>query len=179
MECWQWVQRLKFVNTSFIRKLKESSSAPETINNGSSSPPPSTLDLEAGGEPAVPPNPSPPYHFDWAAVVIAFCLPSAVEIALQSLQPQINLPPLVHLLSLSLLFAFASSFVSTFVSPHFARPLILVSKICVLTAFFCAITIPFSTPLKIISWSVFGVCLLAVASASLTSSSSCMMHANE
>ncbi|KAL3512383.1 hypothetical protein ACH5RR_025100 [Cinchona calisaya] len=182
MECWRWVKRS--VNTShqtIINKFKELMLSLKLSSSSSASPP--TVDLEADGEPADQPVPinnpgAPPYHFDWAAVVIGFCLTSTVEIALQSLQPQIKIPPLVHFLSLSLLFAFASSFVSTFVSPNFAGALILVSKICVLAAFFCAITIPFSTSLKIISWSIFGVCLLVIACAALTSSSSCIMHGN-
>lgn len=109
---------------------------------------------------------NPPYHFDWAAIIVGFSLTSAVEIALQSLQPQIKLPSLMHLLSLAIIFAFASIFVSNFLSlnyPNVASALKLTAKLSVFAAFFFAITVPFSLSLKLISWSIFGLCLLAIA----------------
>ena len=47
-------------------------------------------------------------HMEWAEIMIAACWASAIDIALQSVQVQSQLPAAFHLLSLAILLAFAS-----------------------------------------------------------------------
>jgi hypothetical protein len=56
---------------------------------------------------------------EWAEIVIAVCWASAIDIALQSIQVQSKLPAAFRLLSLAILLAFASFFISKFIKSKF------------------------------------------------------------
>ena len=105
------------------------------------------------------------HHMEWAEIVIAFCLASAVDIAILSVQVHSQLPALFHLFSLAILLAFASVVVSKFINPKFLRAA-QVLEICgvffTVTAFFIAITIPFPFYLKFASWVVYAISALAI-----------------
>ena len=58
------------------------------------------------------------HHMEWVEIVIAACWALAIDIALQSVQEQ-SLPAAFHLLSLAILLAFASFFVSKFIKSKF------------------------------------------------------------
>ena len=59
------------------------------------------------------------HHMQWAEIVIGFCLASAIDIALLSLQVHSQLPAPFHLFSLAILLSFASIVVSKFINPKF------------------------------------------------------------
>ncbi|KAK9985594.1 hypothetical protein SO802_030545 [Lithocarpus litseifolius] len=83
------------------------------------------------------------HHMEWAEIVIAFCLASAIDIALLSVQGH-SLPALFHLFSLAILLAFASVVVSKFINPKFLVTAQVLEKCGVfftVTAFFIAISI--------------------------------------
>ena len=105
------------------------------------------------------------HHMEWAEIVIAFCLASAVDIAILSVQVHSQLPALFHLFSLAILLAFASVVVSKFINPKFLRAAQVLEKSGVfftVTAFFIAITIPFPSYLKFASWVVYAISALAI-----------------
>ena len=99
------------------------------------------------------------HNMEWAEiVVIGFCLSSAIDTAILSLQVQSQLPALFHLFSLAILLAFASIVVSKFINPKFLVTVQVLEKCGVfftVTAFFMAITIPFPLFLKFASWAVY------------------------
>ncbi|KAK9985583.1 hypothetical protein SO802_030534 [Lithocarpus litseifolius] len=91
------------------------------------------------------------HHMEWAEIVIAFCLASAVDIAILSVQVHSQLPALFHLFSLAILLAFASVVVSKVINPKFLRAAQVLEKCGIFfgfTAFFIAITISFPFYLK-------------------------------
>ncbi|TXG51569.1 hypothetical protein EZV62_024093 [Acer yangbiense] len=75
----------------------------------------------------LPPQPPRPvvannyqHNLDWAMIMIGFCLPSAVDIALQSLQAhESHLPLSLHFLSLAIIFSFTFLFLGKFMTPKF------------------------------------------------------------
>ncbi|KAH7858165.1 hypothetical protein Vadar_020774 [Vaccinium darrowii] len=100
--------------------------------------------------------------FDFPTLVLAFCLTSAVEIAIQ--ERSVN-PLIFHLLCLMVVFAFASIFVAKYIAPkhpNAANKLDNVGVFFGFTAFFLAVTIPFPLCLQIISWITYGLSLLAI-----------------
>ncbi|KAF3953990.1 hypothetical protein CMV_020616 [Castanea mollissima] len=104
------------------------------------------------------------HHMEWAEIVIAFCLASAIDIALLSVQGH-SLPAPFHLFSLAILLAFASIVVSKFMNPKFLLTAQVLEKCGVfftVTAFFIAITIPFPFCLKIASWVIYAISALAI-----------------
>ena len=86
------------------------------------------------------------HHMDWTDVMIGFCLTSALEIALVSVQVHTQLSATFHLLSLPILFVFVCfSF-----SEHMKSKFLVTGKVFqnfgvffTITTFFIAITIPF------------------------------------
>ncbi|KAK9203895.1 hypothetical protein WN943_014152 [Citrus x changshan-huyou] len=72
--------------------------------------------------PVLPPQQAPAadqQNLDWAMIMIGFCLPSAIEIALQSLQVQSQLPPMFHFLSLAIIFSFSFLFLGKLTRTRF------------------------------------------------------------
>lgn len=124
------------------------------------------VDLEAQTQPAAPAG-LVVRHRDlhWAKIMAAFCMASAVDIAIVSVQVDSPLPSAFQGLSLIIIMAFASFFVSECFSLKFvvtARVLKEVGIFFMVTAFFLAITIPVPLFLKITSWVVYAICLLAI-----------------
>ena len=106
-----------------------------------------------------------PRDLDWTMLLIAFCLTSAVDIALQSIQTTSNLPPCFHILSFSILLAFVSLFMAKFINPNSRMLSEALEKIGIFfaaTAFFLAVTTAFPPWLKIISWAIYALSLLAI-----------------
>uniref|UniRef100_A0A7N2M6Y6 Uncharacterized protein n=1 Tax=Quercus lobata TaxID=97700 RepID=A0A7N2M6Y6_QUELO len=104
------------------------------------------------------------HDMGWAEIVIAFCLASAIDIALLSVQGH-SLPAPFHLFSLAILLAFASIVVSKFINPKFLVTAQVLEKCGVfftVTAFFIAITIPFPFCLKIAGWVIYAISALAI-----------------
>jgi hypothetical protein len=104
-------------------------------------------------------------NMDWTKIMVAFCLASAIDIALLSVQVHSQLPPAFHLLSLVILLAFASFFVSKFINSKFVVTAQVLQKFGVLftvTAFFMAITIPSPFYLKLTGLAVYIISLLAI-----------------
>ena len=105
------------------------------------------------------------HHMEWDKIVIAACWTSAIDIALQSVQVESQLPAAFHLLSLAILLAFASFFVSKFIQSKFLVTAQVLEKFGVFftaTAFLIAITIPFPFYLKFASWAVYTISVLAI-----------------
>ncbi|KAJ4713274.1 putative GTPase IMAP family member 1 [Melia azedarach] len=118
-------------------------------------------------------NPQPPVLIaddrrniiDWSMIMIGFCFPSAVEIALQSLQTKSELPPLFHLLCLAIIFSFTFLFLSKFMNSKFpviARVLEGLGVLFAVTAIFVAITIPLPLSLKCVTWTLYAIFLIAL-----------------
>ena len=94
-------------------------------------------------------------------IIVCLCFAAATEIALVSAQLQHPLLPIFHFLSLSVLFGFASIFMSKVINtefPNAARVLETASVFFVVTAFFIAISIPFPLSLKLTVFAVYIVC---------------------
>ena len=99
---------------------------------------------------------------EWAEIVIAVCWASAIDTALQSIQVQSKLPAG---LSLAILLAFASFFISKFIKSKFLVTAQVLEKFGVFfttTMFFIAITIPFPFYLKFASWAVYTISVLSI-----------------
>ncbi|EXB76393.1 hypothetical protein L484_005327 [Morus notabilis] len=113
-----------------------------------------------------------PEKINWAMIVIGFCMESAVDIALQTPQNHIDQNinhdqnfSSFHLLSMLILFTFAALFVAIFMRHKFritAQVLEGVGLLLAVSAFCYAVSIPFPHELKCITWSTFGISLLAV-----------------
>lgn len=106
-----------------------------------------------------------PHNLEWLMMMINFCLPLAVEIALQSSQTQCQLPPTFHFLCLAITFSFTFLFLGKFMSsivPKMAQVLQWFGVFFAVTAFYLAITIPLPLWLKCVSWTLYGISLAAV-----------------
>ncbi|KAJ0105532.1 hypothetical protein Patl1_18982 [Pistacia atlantica] len=98
-------------------------------------------------------------------IMIGFCLPSAVEIALQSLNTQSRLSPMFHFLSLAIILSFSFIFVSKFMRlkfPLIAQVLERVGVLFAVTAVFVAFTIPFPLWLKCITWALYAISVITI-----------------
>ena len=102
---------------------------------------------------------------EWTKNMVAFCLASAVGLALLPVQVHSQLPTGLLCLSLAILLGFSSFFVSEFIHSNFvvtARVLQNLGLFFTVTAFFIPITTPFPFYLKYISWAVYSICFLTV-----------------
>ena len=98
-------------------------------------------------------------------VIVGFCFTTAIEIALYSLQPDARLPATLHLVSFAILLSFASLLVSKYIHSNLPFPSKVMEHLGVLfatIAFFLAITLSFPLCLKLTSWSIFALSLLAI-----------------
>ncbi|KAM3380874.1 hypothetical protein P3S68_006447 [Capsicum galapagoense] len=114
--------------------------------------------------------------FDWSALFMAFCLTSGVEITLYALQAgndsrspdhdHDSLPLCFQLLSFSILLAFASLLVGRFIKCNYPDESQVLERAGILlatTAYYLAMTMPFSLFLKGCSWGIYLFSLLAIA----------------
>ncbi|KAH7859246.1 hypothetical protein Vadar_033600 [Vaccinium darrowii] len=127
---------------------------------------PNALPLEPQNQPpdfvAIPNAQQEQNHFDFTTLVITFCLTGAMEIAIQ--YRTVN-PLIFHLLCLMVVLAFAPIFVAKYIAPkhaNAARKLDPVGVFFGFTAFFLAVTISFPLCLRIISWIIYALSLLAI-----------------
>ncbi|PON61659.1 hypothetical protein PanWU01x14_143180 [Parasponia andersonii] len=105
------------------------------------------------------------HQIDWIILMIGFCMESATDIALQSVQSTDQHPSKFHFLSLLILFTFATIFVARFIRSKFpitAQVLEGFGIFLAVSAFCYAITIPFPYNLKCTTWATFVVCFLVV-----------------
>uniref|UniRef100_A0A7N2R8B2 Uncharacterized protein n=1 Tax=Quercus lobata TaxID=97700 RepID=A0A7N2R8B2_QUELO len=101
-------------------------------------------------------------HIEWTELIVTFCLASAIVITLVSVS---QLSTAFHLLSLTILLAFASFVVSKFIKSKFLVSAQVLENFGVcfnITVFFMAITIPFPLYLKFASWEVYTISALAI-----------------
>ncbi|KAG7955832.1 hypothetical protein I3843_11G093900 [Carya illinoinensis] len=103
---------------------------------------------------------------DWATIMVSFCLASATGVALMSIQVQSReLPTDIHVFSLAIVLAVPSFFVSELISSKLevaGHVLKRLGMFLTATAFFVAITIPFPSYFKIISWFVYAISFLVI-----------------
>ncbi|KAG2680285.1 hypothetical protein I3760_11G092600 [Carya illinoinensis] len=103
---------------------------------------------------------------DWATIMVSFCLASATAIALMSIQVQSReLPTAIHVFSLAIVLAVPSFFVSELISSKLevaGHVLKRLGMFLTATAFFVAITIPFPSYFKIISWFLYAISFLVI-----------------
>ncbi|CAL5442080.1 unnamed protein product [Camellia sinensis] len=126
-------------------------------------PPPPTLD--APPEPVIPRN-AQQQDLELPKLVVAFCLTAAFEIAFRSVQTRKHYPITFQLLCLLMVFALAFLVVAKYIVanyPKSGRLLEHAGLLCGITAFFAAITVSFSLCLKLISWIVYALSLLAIS----------------
>ncbi|KAG2664501.1 hypothetical protein I3760_16G085100 [Carya illinoinensis] len=105
---------------------------------------------------------------DWVTIIVAFDLSSAIGVALTSVQLHPNFSPTFKLFCFTVSLCFASCFVSHFINSEFpviARVLYGVGIFFAVTAFFMAITIPFTDDLllKLTVWLLYAVSFLVIA----------------
>ncbi|GMQ11096.1 hypothetical protein CsSME_00053862 [Camellia sinensis var. sinensis] len=121
--------------------------------------------------PVMAPPPPPPELVvevppELPMLVLEFCLTAAFEIAIRSNQTPTQYYSITfHLVCLVMVFAFAFIFVAKYVSskhPNLGRLLDHAGVVCGVTAFFVAITVSFPLCLKLISWIVYALSLLAI-----------------
>ncbi|KAF5934036.1 hypothetical protein HYC85_030207 [Camellia sinensis] len=126
-------------------------------------PPPPPLD--APPEPIIPRN-AQQQDLGLPKLVLAFCLTAAFEIAFRSVQTRKHYPITFQLLCLLMVFALAFLVVAKYIVakyPKSGRLLEHAGLLCGVTAFFAAITVSFSLCLKLISWIVYALSLLAIS----------------
>ncbi|GAY59629.1 hypothetical protein CUMW_195960 [Citrus unshiu] len=97
-------------------------------------------------------------------IMIGFCLPLAIEIALQSLQVQSQLPPMFHFLSLAIIFSFTFLFLGKLMGTRFPKAAQVLEGLGLLfavTAIFVAVIIPLPLWLKCLAWTLYAILLIA------------------
>ncbi|KAL4605551.1 hypothetical protein ACB092_09G037300 [Castanea dentata] len=105
------------------------------------------------------------HHMDWTDVMIGFCLTSALEIALVSVQVHTQLSATFHLLSPAILFAFVCISFSELVKSKFLVAAQVFKNFGIfftITAFFIAVTIPFPPYLKFVTWAIYTIFVFAI-----------------
>ncbi|GAY38003.1 hypothetical protein CUMW_033330 [Citrus unshiu] len=118
--------------------------------------------------PVLPPQQAPAadhQNIDWAMIMIGFCLPSAIEIALQSLQVQSQLPLMFHFLSLAVIFSFTFLFLGKLMRTRFpiaAQVLEGLGLLFAVTTIFVAVIIPLPLWLKCLAWTLYAILLIAI-----------------
>ncbi|GMQ11097.1 hypothetical protein CsSME_00053863 [Camellia sinensis var. sinensis] len=128
-------------------------------------PPPSPSGLDAPPEPVIPRN-AQQQELELPRLVVGFCMTAAFEIAFRSIQTRKHYPITFQLLCLLMVFAFASLVVAKYIAANHPNPgrfLEHAGILCGVTAFFVAITVPFPLYLKLISWIVYALSLLAIS----------------
>ncbi|KAJ0039515.1 hypothetical protein Pint_26560 [Pistacia integerrima] len=97
-------------------------------------------------------------------MIIGFCLPSAVEISLQSLQTS-QLPPIFQFFCLAIIFSLTLLFLGKFISSRFpktAQVLEWFGVFFAVMAIYLAITIPLPLWLKCVTWTLYAISFIAV-----------------
>ncbi|KAF5934028.1 hypothetical protein HYC85_030199 [Camellia sinensis] len=129
-------------------------------------PPPPESALQAPPPPPLPSESVVQVPPELPMLVVEFCLTAAFEIAIRSNQtPTPYYSITFHLVCLVMVFAFAFMFVAKYISskhPNPGRVLEHAGVVCGVTAFFVAITVSFLLCLKLISWIVYALSLLAI-----------------
>ncbi|GMQ11110.1 hypothetical protein CsSME_00053874 [Camellia sinensis var. sinensis] len=99
-------------------------------------------------------------------LVVAFSLTAAFEIAFRSAQTGEHYPKTFQLLCLLMVFALSFLVVAKYIVANYPKPGRLLEHaglLCGVTAFFVAITAAFSLCLKLVSWMVYALSLLAIS----------------
>ncbi|KAF8037491.1 hypothetical protein BT93_B0401 [Corymbia citriodora subsp. variegata] len=132
-------------------------------------PAPSALDLEMGrmAHDALPTASETKPGLAWEKIIISFCLTSATELAVASIQEGNHLPPVYCLYSVAVILAFVFVFISKYIDSNtkyltISFALQHISIFFVATAFFIAMTIPFNFWLKCSAWAIYAIAILAI-----------------
>ncbi|CAL5442068.1 unnamed protein product [Camellia sinensis] len=135
--------------------------AAEPSESLAQAPPP----LDAPPEPVIPRN-AQQQDLELPKLVVAFCFAAAFEIAFRSVQTRKHYPITFQLLCLLMVFALAFLVVAKYIVANYPKPGRLLEHaglLCGVTAFFVAITVSFPLCLKLISWVVYALSLLAIS----------------
>ncbi|KAL7161070.1 hypothetical protein ACSBR2_041675 [Camellia fascicularis] len=121
--------------------------------------------LDAPLEPVIPRN-AQQQDLELPKLVIALCLTATFEITFRSVQTRKHYPITFQLLCLLMVFALAFLVVAKYIVANYPKPGRLLEHaglLCGVTAFFVAITVSFPLCLKLISWIVYALSLLAIS----------------
>ncbi|XP_057480002.1 uncharacterized protein LOC130767224 isoform X2 [Actinidia eriantha] len=143
------------------RKMAPPPPPPPTSPSPTQSPPDSLL-VAVSPRPPDAAVPNAQHNRDFTKPVVAFCLATAVETAIRSLQNSALYPVSFHFLCLFIVLAFASIVVSKYIAPKHPNGAPVLENLGVffgVTAFFVAITMAFPLCLKVISWLIYGLLL--------------------
>ncbi|EXB55785.1 hypothetical protein L484_001590 [Morus notabilis] len=102
---------------------------------------------------------------EWANALLPVCFGASMAISMMSIQARSEIPTTVHLVSLGIMFAAASFFVSKFVVlkfPMAAHVLERVGVFVMVTAFFAAMSVPLPLCFRATTWAVYVVSLTVV-----------------
>ncbi|KAF7124641.1 hypothetical protein RHSIM_Rhsim12G0165400 [Rhododendron simsii] len=153
---------MKTALKKILAKLQRPPPTPNLPNSPIEAPNQPPHDLE---QPIQQPNAQQQQHqnnLDFPTLVVAFCLTGATEIAVQNHTVH---PLYFHSLCLMVVLAFASIFVAKYIAseqPNAAGVLNNLGVFFGVTAFFFAVTISFPLCLRIISWIIYVISLLAI-----------------
>lgn len=103
-------------------------------------------------------------NLNWPKFVIGFCFTAALDLLPGQIHPQPTIT--FHLLSQAIVFAFAPLFVARFIGERHQNVTQVLEEVGVFsaaTAFFLCITIPLPLILKLTTWVVYGLSLLAIS----------------
>ncbi|XAR63851.1 hypothetical protein NMG60_11023972 [Bertholletia excelsa] len=110
---------------------------------------------------------------DWSILIMGFCLTSAVDIALLAIQTRTPSAVTFHMLCLSIVLAFSCIIVSKYITCKYPKPAKALEHAGVkfsAIAFFFAITTSLPLSLKLISWAIYFLSLLAIVICNLPQS---------
>ncbi|KAI7985252.1 hypothetical protein LOK49_LG14G00352 [Camellia lanceoleosa] len=116
--------------------------------------------------PPDPPRKAQQQNLELPKLVVAFCLTAAFEISFRSVQTRKHYPITFQLLCLLMVFALAFLVVAKYIVANYPKPGRLLEHaglLCGVTAFFVAITVSFPLCLKLISWIIYALSLLAIS----------------
>ncbi|KAL3748680.1 hypothetical protein ACJRO7_009853 [Eucalyptus globulus] len=175
MKCGSWTSNfLTFLDTTcnlthptFPNLSAITSSRPQPPQ--SQLPVPSSLDLEMGrrADDTLHTVLDAKHGLAWEKIVVSFCLASASELAVASIQEGHHFPPMYCLYSAAVILAFTLLFVSKYISSNakyltISHALQHISIFFVATAFFVAMTIPFHFWLRCSSWAIYAIAILTI-----------------
>ena len=101
----------------------------------------------------------------WANALLPVCFGTSMALTMMSVQALSEIPTIIHLVTLSVMFAAASFLLSKFIVPKFPMTAHVVERVGVflmVTAFFIAMSDPLPLHLKATTWVVCVVSLLVI-----------------
>ncbi|GMN58027.1 hypothetical protein TIFTF001_027125 [Ficus carica] len=102
---------------------------------------------------------------DWANALLPVCFGTSMTLTMMSVQDRSEIPTIIHLVSLGVMFAAATFLVSKFMVPKFPTTAHVVERVGVfvmVTAFFVATSDPLPLYFKATTWVVYVASLLVI-----------------